>query len=280
MTDCLDPKAPTDEELMRYALDGEPLSNEAKKHLASCAVCQQHAALYTGANAFLTENLYRSQCPTPTELADYCAPISLNLLSNDERVHVAEHASICPLCSTEIAMLRHDLTFTDLFPVQEASPLAKVLSFSPEKTIRRLVATLQTQRPQLVTRSDAMNGASGGTTSDTNWPKHYKADMLDISLHLSRGSNGEIMLLGLFTSTDPNQNTEAFEGRVVDLYMHPLAKEVSAMQNGQTRIPLLATKVDDLGNIVFKSVPVGNYTMLVHLPDVELTIEGININHA
>ena len=276
MTDCLDPMSPTDEELMRYALDGEPLSAVAQTHLDSCLICKQRVALYTGANAFLTSNLYRSQCPTPMKLANYCTPISFNLLAADERTQITQHITICPLCSTEIATLRRDLDATDLFPESTPPLRATVHSFSAPATVRRLVATLQTQRPQLVTRS-TMNGADGNTTSDASWPKHYKADILDISLHLSRGSNGDIMLLGLFTSTDPNQDIEAFEGCLVDLYTHPIANEEQARQNGHAAKPLLSTHVDDLGNIVFKAVPVGVYRMLVHLPEAELAIEGINI---
>jgi len=281
MTDCLNPMAPDDEELMRYALDGEVLSEEAKKHLDACPICQQRVALYTGTNAFLTSQLYRSQCPSPARLTDYCAPVALNLLSGNQRMSIADHASTCPLCSAEIASIRRDLVTTDLFPESESMGFAAILSFSPKATIRRLVATLQTQRSQLVTRSnESPNSANGGTASDANWPKHYKADMLDISLHLSRGSNGEIMLLGLFTSTDPGQNTEAFEGSVVDLYPNSIAKQEQAMQNGHIATPLLTTKVDDLGNIVFKSVPIGDYSMLVHLPESEITIEGINVEQA
>ncbi len=278
MTDCLDQMAPTNEELMRYTLDGDPLSDESQKHLDSCSICKQRATLYTGANAFLTSNLYRSQCPTPAKLADYCTPISFNFLAADERMQIAEHSSICPLCSDEIATLRRDLASTDLFPESEPSVLAAIQPFSSQATIRRLVATLQTQRPQLVTRSTT-DESDGNTTSDTSWPKHYKADTLDISLHLSRGSNGEILLLGLFTSTDPTQDIEAFEGCVVDLYTHPIMQEERARQNGHGAKPLLSTLVDDLGNIVFKAVPNGIYTMLVHLPDANLSIEGINIDH-
>ena len=277
MTDCLDPIAPTDEELMRYATDGEPLSAEVQKHVDSCLICHQRVALYTGANTFLTSNLYRSHCPSPMKLANYCTPISFNLLSADERIKITEHITICPLCSTEIAALRRDLDSTDLFPESEPPLRATVYSFSAPATVRRLVATLQTQRPQLVTRS-SMNGADGNTTSGASWPKHYKADTLDISLHLSRGSNGDIMLLGLFTNTDPSQDIEAFEGCLVDLYRHPITQEEQARQNGHAAKPLLSTQVDDLGNIVFKTVPVGVYIMLVHLPDAELTIEGINID--
>ncbi len=276
MTDCLDPMAPIDEDLMRYTLDGEPLSAETQKHLDFCPICKQRAALYTGANTFLTASLYRSQCPPPFTLANYCTPISFNLLSDDMRIQITEHLTICPLCSTEIETLRRDLASTDLFPESEPPIRATVHTFSAPATVRRLVATLQTQRPQLVTRS-AMNGTDGNTTSDASWPKHYKADILDISLHLSRGSNGEIILLGLFTSTDPKQGIEVFEDCVVDLYTHP---EERVRQNGHMAKPLLSTRIDDLGNIVFKAVPLGIYMMLVHLPDAELTIENINIDHS
>ncbi len=109
MTDCLDPIAPTDEELMRYTLDGEPLSDEAKKHLDSCAICKGRVTLYTETNVFLTSNLYRSQCPAAAQLGDYCASASLNLLSEEEHTHVTNHAGMCPLCSAEIAAIRYEL---------------------------------------------------------------------------------------------------------------------------------------------------------------------------
>jgi len=35
--------------------------------------------------------------------------------------------------------------------------------------------------------------------------------------------------------------------------------------------------VDDLGNIVFSRVPLGEYIMVVHLPGQEVIIEGIGI---
>ena len=269
--------APTEEELMRYALDGEPLPDKAQSHLNNCSMCKQRLALYAETNAFLTSNLYRTQCPSTMTLANYCTPISYNLLSAEERTQLTQHIAICPLCSAEVAMLRHDLASTDLFPEIEPTAHTTVHTFSVPATVRRLVATLQTQRPQLVTRS-ATNGAESNTGSDANWPKHYKADMLDISLHLSRGSNGELMLLGLFTSTEPNQDIEAFEGCIVDLYSHLVSDEELARQNGHAAQPLLSTRIDDLGNIVFKAVPVGTYKMLVHLPDAELSIENISID--
>jgi hypothetical protein len=281
MTYCLDSMAPSDEELMRYALDGELLSDRAKKHLEHCSTCKQRAATYAEINVFFTSKLYRSACPSSTELINYCTPVSLNLLCGDERMRIADHCNICPLCRADIASLRCELSNADLFPAYEPAGLATVLFSSPKAMLRRLVATLQTQRPQFVIRSsDTLNRVGGETPSGINWPKHYKADTLDISLHLSRGSTGELMLLGLFTSTDTQQSTEYFDGCTVELYANRIAKEEQSTQNRHSATPLFTTKIDDLCNIVFKSVPSGNYTMLVHLSDMELTIEGINIDYA
>jgi len=41
--------------------------------------------------------------------------------------------------------------------------------------------------------------------------------------------------------------------------------------------PLLCEQVDELGNIVFSAVPVGEYVMIVHLPGREMVIEGLSI---
>ena len=105
MTDCLDPMSPTNEVLLYYALDGEPLSDEAKKHLDDCPLCKQRVALYAGVNASLISNLYRSQCPPLSQLIDYCTFASLHLLTDEEYMSIAKHMHECPLCTAEIAHL-------------------------------------------------------------------------------------------------------------------------------------------------------------------------------
>jgi hypothetical protein len=46
MLDCLNSIAPTEEELISFALDGEALPEEANNHLQKCATCQQRLARY------------------------------------------------------------------------------------------------------------------------------------------------------------------------------------------------------------------------------------------
>src|SRR6266699_3534004 len=67
--DCLNSIAPTDEELISYALDDEALPTEANNHLQQCETCQKRLATYKQTNTYLLSHLYRSQCPpSPCEL--------------------------------------------------------------------------------------------------------------------------------------------------------------------------------------------------------------------
>jgi hypothetical protein len=67
--DCLNPIAPSNEELIGFALDGESLSEEASRHLEQCETCKQRLDFCKQVNASLLSRLYRSQCPTATQLS-------------------------------------------------------------------------------------------------------------------------------------------------------------------------------------------------------------------
>ncbi len=114
-----------------------------------------------------------------------------------------------------------------------------------------------------------------GDESEAAWPRQYKAESVDISLHLSRTSSGEHMLLGILISTNPAESVEALEGIPAELYNSPLPLATDGDKPAAT--PLLCTQVDDLGNIVFKLVPAGEYVMVIYLPNRELVIEGLTI---
>ena len=112
--DCQNSIAPTDEELLSFALDGEALPGAARTHLEQCATCQQRLTRYEQANAYLISHLYRSQCPTGEQISLYCA----DLLPEDERMRIATHVLECPLCAAEVedtrrfASTRHRASFT------------------------------------------------------------------------------------------------------------------------------------------------------------------------
>lgn len=259
MMNCLHSMAPTDEELLRYALDEEPLGMGAKEHLEQCSRCQERLAAYKQTHAFLLSRLYRSQCPTATQLNHYC----INMLPTDDMFVITDHIKICPLCAAEVLDIRHYLADFDPFPTS-------VLSSSPMRTVKQMLASLVPWQPQMVTRSLSPD------VQDASWPRQYRAGSLNISLHLSRNSGGEMLLLGLFSSVDADESVEDLEGVPVEL--HTISTPSIAEQDGTGQETLLmCTSIDDLGNIVFKAVPVGAYALIVHMPDSELVIRGLTI---
>jgi hypothetical protein len=253
--DCLNSIAPTDEELISFALDGESLHEEAHIHLEQCETCKLRLARYEEANAYLVSRLYRSQCPSGEQLSLYCA----DLLPADQRMSIANHVLDCPLCAAEVAETRSFLQVQDIeLPIS---------SFSPGALVRRIFATRVIRpQPQFAVRGDATEAA---------WPRQYKAESIAISFHLSRTSSGEHMLLGILTSVDPAESVEALEGVPAELYTAP--RPLAANGDKPTATLLLHTQVDDLGNIVFKPISPGEYVMIVYLPDRELVIDGLMI---
>jgi hypothetical protein len=257
MMDCLNSIAPSEEELISFALDDEALPVEANNHLQQCEICQKRLAGYKQVNTYFLSHLYRSQCPSGQELSLYCA----DLLPDEDRVSIANHVLDCPLCTNEVAESRKFLRTLD---VELPTP-----SFSPRALLRPIFATrvIRTQ-PQFAVRG-------GGDASETLWPRHYKAESVDLSLHLSFTSKGERMLLGIITSIDPAENVDIFEGVTVELYTAP----GPMVTNGDkpTAPPLMHTEIDDLGHLVFKPVPTGEYVMIIFLPDREMVIKDLTI---
>lgn len=255
--DCLNSIAPTDEELISFALDDEALPAETSNHLQQCETCKRRLARYEQANAYLISRLYRSQCYSGEQLSLYCA----DLLPANERMSIANHVLDCPLCAAEVAETRSFLRTQDL---ELPEP-----SFSLRALLRPIFATrvIRTQ-PQFAVR---------GNASDAAWPRQYRAEAVDLSLHLSLTSSGEHMLLGILTSADPAENVDALEGVPAELYIAPGPLAGASNGDKPTVTPLLRTQVDDLGHIVFKPVPAGEYVMIVFLPNRELVIEDLTI---
>lgn len=251
--DCLNPIAPNDEELLQFALDGEALSAEASRHLEQCTNCQQRLASYKSVHTFFVSRLYRSQCPESTKLSFYCA----DLLPADERLSIANHLLDCPLCATEAEDTRQFLAQSDRDLL--ASPSFSLSGL--QAAVHRIFGTLVKQQGQLVVRGDVAGSA---------WPRQYRFDSIDLSLHLARASTGEYMLQGIIT--DPTESIEAFQGVTAELYLAAGGKDANRSEK-----PLLSEYVDDSGSIVFSAVPDGEYVMIVHLHERKLIIEGLHI---
>ncbi len=202
MTQCSRPLAPSDEELLRHALDGETLSIVTKEHLEQCTFCQQRLASYTTTNNFILSHLYRSQCPDSTILSHYC----VGTLSVDKALYVANHLKICPLCTNEIAETRLLLTTFEPFPVDHSSTL------TAHRTTSHIIASPIPWQPQPM----IWNGRD--YEQEQQWPRQYQASTISISLHLTRDRQGEILLLGQLSSTDGAEHIELFTNTQVELY--------------------------------------------------------------
>ena len=127
-------------------------------------------------------------------------------------------------------------------------------------------ATLVMQKPLFTVR---------GEVRPSDYPRLYRAESLDISLHLSHTKSGSYLLLGIVTSRNTSENSDAFEGMDVDLYAAPGPLWIGGdMWVGK---PLLSTRIDDLGHIVFGDVPEGKFVMVLYLHAFEVIIEGLTI---
>lgn len=98
MFNCLHSQAPREDELLRYALEGNPLSQPAEAHMVKCNSCRQQLENLMSINSSLLHALYRSRCPDINVLARYSA----NLASLSEGLLVLYHLSSCPLCAHEL----------------------------------------------------------------------------------------------------------------------------------------------------------------------------------
>jgi hypothetical protein len=83
------------------------------------------------------------------------------------------------------------------------------------------------------------------------------------------------MLLGILSSRSTAENSDALEGMNVDLYAAPGPLWI----DGDTWVgrPLLSTRIDGLGHLVFSGVPEGDFIMILYLPAFEVIIEGLTI---
>lgn len=262
--DCLhpNPMSPDDEELLNFALDEEDLPESKRAHLEQCEVCQQRLARYKQVNAHLISQVYRRLCPSGTQLSFYCA----DLVPPEQRTRIAAHILVCPLCAAEVADTRRFIRDVPIDDLELPDPV-----FSPVRAVRRIFGKLVRQQAQLVTRS-----GGSGNRAEKGWPRQYRADSIDLSLHLTRASSGAYMLLGILTSVDNVESVDAFEGAKAEIYPAPFAGDTG---DGKAMAPMRQARVDDLGNIVFSGVPVGEYTLIIHLPGQEVVIEGIDIEH-
>jgi len=250
MFHCPDILAPTNEKLLSLVYDEDALSAQEQAHFDTCRLCQQRLDTYNGLQHTLLSTLQRRLCPSALRLNYYC----LGAVSAEERIRIASHLLDCPYCTNEVAESRRLQAAFEPFPV----------TTSPFMAAHRLFAQLVTQQARPVTRSD---------TVSEGWPRQYQAREISLSLHLSRQTGGQIMLLGILTSSEAGLTVDAFHGVTVDLYCAETVTQATRQQ------PALSTQVDDIGNLLLAPIAAGSYTLIVRLRDREVVIEGLTVAH-
>jgi hypothetical protein len=255
---CPHTTAPNDEELVSCALDEEPLTAKAKEHLEHCAICQQRLASYERVNRLLLARLYRSRCPSASQLNHYCA----GMLPPDDAITVEQHLQDCPLCTQEVGEIRRILdAFDPSFVAATTQPLNTV-SF-------RTVASLAPWQPPLATYSESDSQPPG------LWPRRYRASDLHISLHLSYTGRGKFILLGILSSVN-NSGSSVLEGCSVDLY-HTSGMQGMELEDAGNASPFMTGTIDAIDTIVFTALPAGTYAMVVHMPGSDIIIPEVTI---
>jgi hypothetical protein len=254
----------SEESLMSVAYEEETLSESEREHLKQCALCQQQLTLYKQTNALLRAKFYRYQCPSGVELNYYC----LGILSEESRKRIDSHILDCPSCADEVIAIRQSQANFEAFPAT---------TFSAPEVMRRLIATYVVQQPaQPVLREDAALVLRDGAP-EKGWPRQYQAESIDLSLHLSHTANGEIMLIGIITSSNARATVSVFKGSKVSLYYAP-GPLAADSQGAETATPLLSTEVDGGGNLTLEPVPAGSFVMVMRLPGQEVIIGEFTID--
>jgi hypothetical protein len=83
------------------------------------------------------------------------------------------------------------------------------------------------------------------------------------------------MLVGLLSSRNTGETINAFEGMDVDLYAAPGPLWIEGDMWIGT--PLLRTRIDELGHLIFRDVPPSEFVMVLYLPTCEVIVEGLTI---
>jgi anti-sigma factor RsiW len=236
--ECFAPGTISDDDLLRYTLDPEDLSAEARQHFDECPACRARAADYRSVSTDLATRLHRWDCPTTLTLSEFAA----GLLTGKERKQVEEHLKHCLHCSEEAAISREFL----------AAPTAA----APQRPL--LKASLPKQQHVL----EAYSGVRG----ENLWPHQYTIDGISLSLHLAPPSppGAGASLIGLISRLDTSLAT------LDDIEVHLLPTSMPDQPVPQ------AARIK-LNNFLFQHIPPGTYELLIALPEGNLLIKDIEL---
>lgn len=221
------------------AVDGE--ADEATlDHLRNCSHCTQRASDFDELQRLLRQRLFRILCPSSQELAAY----QQGWLDTQRREQIRDHVRDCPFCSGELRLL------ADAAQTMPAPP--------PFDGLRRIIAVALTplHTPFAPAYGGLRAGGYGGQYA-------YRAENLELTLDIQRGSSrpGRLALVGMLL------NQEGLAGG--------MSRATASLLSGS--LVVSSAPLDDLGSFVLEDLVPGNYSLSLHLPDLEVVVEALTL---
>ena len=237
------PVALSDEDLLRFVMDGEDLPPIAMEHLERCITCQKRLKHYHDVNRFYLSHFYRSQCPDTLKLSYYCADI----LPLREKMRVEYHLTICPLCASEFKDIQSFFSWGELADIRAVC--------NGDKRSENVMCYHFDEMTLMLRFSYDDNGyaAIDGMVSSS--------DCTEETLKLCQGMKVELYL----KPVNPNKLCEP-------------ALEKGNMLPCYETCPFLTTLIDYHGVLKFCNLPPGEYFMIIYLPETALVIEELCID--
>jgi hypothetical protein len=231
---CVTSPALDDAQIISY-VEGEA-DDVTVAHIKECPYCAERASQLTLFQNRMRARYYRSTCPSSMELGDY----HLSLLSESQKLVVAQHVRGCPHCRRELAELAEFLIEPDIQP--DLLETAKVLF------------------AQLV--GGGATPAFGALRGESKGPLIFEADGVVITLDVKPGQNRQVSILGQLAADDQDEWT----GAKVELL--------------QSDSPQLTASMDDLGAFRFEAVRAGSIQftitslsgVVIQSSDIEISI--------
>lgn len=189
---CIYPPPLADDQISAV-LDGEA-EPTILQHLASCPYCAVRFEQARTVENMLRHKLYRWNCPTPQQLADY----HWQMLPPDESARVAEHVRECEGCREELDELSVFLAAENEPVVQRPqAPSSRPRLLRPGELIARLLPS----SPAMV-----MRGESSG-------PVMAQADGITVFLEVQTSQHQQALAGQLVAE----ENQAAWTGALVEL---------------------------------------------------------------
>ena len=232
MTECIQPGAITDDDLIAHAANEAP--RRVRDHVRACPRCATLAAEYGRADERLGRLLFRLDCPSAQELGEY----ALSLLPESIHRRIGLHLTRCPHCEAELASARG---FLDTPTLVEAGSPGVV---SALVRLRRVVAELLAPpaRPAAALRGRARAVTLVYTAEDVTLTLHPQA--ADKPRHYRQ-------VLGFVEQRD--------------VPLDGLAGSPVRLTIGGDSI--ITTTVDEIGNFILGPVPADQYDLELTVGD-------------